>query len=255
MNVDDLLVVVPVHDEESVLDDCLAHLDAAVDALGTGGPRVRRVVVLDSCRDDSEAVASRHPGEVVRCEARNVGTARALGVSTWAPGVTDPSRAWVASTDADSRVPVTWLLDHLQAAAEHDLLVGPVLPDPVGLAPAVLREWRRRHTRVAHHVHGANLGVRLSTYLECGGFPPLTSGEDAALVAAARRAGARTTGRSRPVVTSSRSHGRAPAGFAAYLRDLAHEVMPPAVPDADSACSEPSAILVQSFGPPFDGRL
>ncbi|GAA1477585.1 glycosyltransferase [Nocardioides aestuarii] len=224
--VDDLLVVVPAHDEEEQLDQCLTSFRRAVGALGPEGPRVHLVVVLDDCRDDSEAIARRHDVEVVSCAVRNVGVGRAVGVAVGRRHVTDPDRAWVATTDADSRVPTTWLLDHLRAAEAYDLLVGPVLPDPSGLHPSVLREWQRRHTRAGHHVHGANLGVRLASYDAAGGFPPLATGEDVALVHRARRQGARVTGAARPVVTAPRQQGRAPGGFAAYLAALALEVLP-----------------------------
>lgn len=226
MILDDLLVVVPVHDEVRLLDACLTRIGDASRHLPIAGPRLRTVVVLDACRDGSARVAARHDVEVVACEARNVGLARALGVATAARDVSDPSRAWVAATDADSLVPGTWLLDHLLAAERHDLLVGPVVPDSSDLHPAVLREWRLRHARSGHHVHGANLGVRLSTYAAAGGFPGLETGEDVALVERARRDGARLTGAARPVVTAARQHGRAPGGFAAYLAALALEVLP-----------------------------
>lgn len=226
MTIDDLLVVVPAHDEEELLDGCLTSIRRAVGALGPGSPRVQQVVVLDDCRDGSEAVARRHDVEVVSRAVRNVGVARAVGVAVARRHVSDPARGWVATTDADSRVPTTWLLDHLRAAEEHDLLVGPVLPDPSSLHPAVLREWRRRHTRTGHHVHGANLGIRLAAYDAAGGFPPVVTGEDVALVDAVRGSGARVSGRARPVVTAARQQGRAPAGFAAYLAALALEVLP-----------------------------
>ena len=224
--IDDLLVVVPAHDEEELLRECLASIRRAVGALGPGGPRVHRVAVLDDCSDGSEAEVARHDVEVVSCAVRNVGVARAVGVAVGRRHVADPARAWLATTDADSRVPATWLLDHLAAAAEHDVLVGPVAPDPAGLHPSVLGEWRRRHTRVGHHVHGANLGIRLAAYDAAGGFPPVATGEDVALVDRARRHDARVTGGGAPVVTASRQQGRAPSGFAAYLAALALEVLP-----------------------------
>lgn len=224
--IDHLLVVVPAHDEEELLDDCLTLTGRAAAVLGAGGPQVHRVVVLDDCRDGSEAVARRHDVEVVTCAVENVGVARAVGVAVARRHVADPARAWIATTDADSRVPASWFLDHLAASEQHDLLVGPVVPDPSSLHPAVLREWRRRHTRVGHHVHGANLGIRLAAYDVAGGFAPVPTGEDVTLVDAARRSGARVTGVGRPVMTATRQQGRAPAGFAAYLAALALEVLP-----------------------------
>lgn len=226
--IDRLLVVVPAHDEEAVLGRCLDHLAAAVDHLGPAAPRVRTVVVLDGCTDGSAAVARRHRVEVVGCTARTVGRARAVGVlAAYATG--DPRHTWLATTDADSRVPAGWLAEHLDAARSGaDLLLGPVLPDPDELADDLLRRWLDLHPRSGAHVHGANLGVRLSSYLAAGGFPPLACGEDAALVAAVRDGGGRVvTGRSR-VVTSARTQARAPEGFAAYLRQMAAPLSQPA---------------------------
>ncbi|MGW5877059.1 hypothetical protein ACWFMI_10995 [Nocardiopsis terrae] len=59
-------------------------------------------------------------------------------------------------------------------------------------------------------MHGANLGVRASAHLACGGFPEPASAEDHALVAASAAGGYRV---SRPrdlrVATSARRASRA----------------------------------------------
>ncbi|WP_432477758.1 glycosyltransferase [Nocardioides sp. GXQ0305] len=234
-----VLVVVPAHDEEAVLGQCLQQVATAAGAVRPAAT-VRTVVVLDHCSDRSASVAARHDVEVVECHARNVGRARALGVAAAARDVLDDAATWVATTDADSRVGPSWLLDHLAAAAAgYDALLGRVHPDPADLLPAVLREWHRRHPRIGHHVHGANLGVRLAAYRAVGGFRALASGEDVALVRALRDAGAPVASGGTPVVSSGRSRARAPDGFAAYLRALAHEVAPAESPDADSVALRP----------------
>lgn len=222
MTIEHLAVVVPAHDEAELLGRCLTHVDAAVAALGPRPPEVRVVVVLDACTDGTAAVAARAGAgvDVVPCAARNVGVARGLGVDA-ATGDADPAATWVAVTDADSAVPVGWLRDHLAAAASYDVLVGAVRPDAADVTPRVLDRWLAAHTRVGHHVHGANLGVRLSAYRAVGGFRPLATGEDVALVADLRARGARVTGGGHPVVTSGRRVGRAPSGFAGYLQTLA----------------------------------
>lgn len=223
-HVERVLVVVPAHDEEEVLARCLDHVAAAVDHV-VDQVEVRTVVVLDDCTDGTAAIAGARDVEVVSTAERNVGAARALGVEVAARDVAEPRTTWMATTDADCRVGVSWLADHLAAAcAGHDALVGRVLPDPDDLVPAVLREWRRRHRSPGHHVHGANLGVRLSAYRAVGGFAPLPTGEDVALVAALRARGVPVAQDGAPVVTSGRVHARAPDGFAAYLRALALEV-------------------------------
>jgi hypothetical protein len=75
------------------------------------------------------------------------------------------------------------------------------------------------------HVHGANLGVRGSAYLDVGGFPPVAADEDRALVAALVRSGAvvlRTP--AGPVLTSARRVARARAGLGRDMRLLAARV-------------------------------
>ncbi|QZY29286.1 glycosyltransferase [Nocardioides coralli] len=217
--IDRINVVVPAHDEAVLLGRCLTHVRAAVDALGPQGPDVRVVVVLDACGDSSAAVAARAGVTVVECAARNVGVARAVGVEAAGAGA-DPAATWLATTDADSVVPRGWLLDHLAASLAHDVLVGGVRPDPADLPDEVLGAWLAAHTRVGHHVHGANLGVRLSAYRAVGGFRPIPTGEDVALVADLRSLGVAVAGGGHPVVTSGRVQGRAPDGFAGYLRTL-----------------------------------
>ena len=70
-------------------------------------------------------------------------------------------------------------------------------------------------------MHGANLGFTLAAYDAVGGFPPVSTGEDVALVARMRQAEIRWCSTTRTqVVTSGRPRGRAPQGFATYLRSL-----------------------------------
>jgi hypothetical protein len=85
------------------------------------------------------------------------------------------------------------------------------------LSPAIGAEWRQRdHLRENHpHVHGANLGIRGDAYLGLGGWRPLATGEDIDLAGRPAQAGhlriTRTA--SIPVVTSTRTAGRALSGF------------------------------------------
>jgi glycosyltransferase involved in cell wall biosynthesis len=216
-------VVVPVHDEEETLDDCLASVLLAAEQVPVP---VHVTVVLDACSDRSAQVAAAHPVHIHVVHARCVGAARAAGVGA-ATALTPhrpPGRTWIASTDADTRVPPSWLAGHLAAArAGHDLLLGPVVPDPAGLPPGVLREWHRRHRRGAGHVHGANLGVRHSAYVAAGGFAPVGAHEDLLLTRAVRRLGGSVAVGDIPVVTSARLAGRAPEGFAHFLTRLVDE--------------------------------
>jgi hypothetical protein len=134
---------------------------------------------------------------------------------------------WLANTDADSRVPEDWLVRQVEFAdAGWDVVLGSVEPDSPGMEPELLHSWRLRHPLEERHgnVYGANLGVRASAYRQAGGFPPLRSSEDRALVEQLRRRGfAVTATDSTRVMTSGRTIARAPHGFGAYLRALSVE--------------------------------
>lgn len=224
-------VVVPAADEQALIGACLHALDRAREHLARRRPQVstRVVVVLDGCRDGTAAVVDRHRGtESLTIASRCVGAARAAGVAHLLR--TAPARlgdVWLASTDADSQVPVDWLSGMLEIAERGaHLVLGTVLPGP-GLQPVVARSWLARHVlREDHpHVHGANLGIRADAYGALGGWSARATGEDVALVRRAASTGHLRIVRTAayPVRTSARSTGRAPRGFSSYLRDLARE--------------------------------
>lgn len=220
-----VLVVIPAHDEEHLVGACVASVDVAVKHLEQAEPGVdvSVTVVLDACTDRTAARALESSGalgvHLLAVDARCVGAARAAGVAH-ARSMTQAAavRVWIATTDADSRVDPGWLVDHVRMAQWLDALLGRVEPDPSDLSPTLLAEWHRRHER-GWHVHGANLGVRLSTYDQAGGFGPIAVHEDVALVEAVRAAGG-IIGRGSVVTTSARTAGRVQGGFATYLSEL-----------------------------------
>ncbi len=220
-------VVVPAHDEQDLLPRCLAALDTAVCAVARrpGAPRVHVVVALDACTDASGEIATRARVRVVRLDARNVGCARAAGMAAIleleTTTVTD--RIWVCTTDADSVVPSHWLTRQLELAEDGALaVVGTVEADEWDShGPDVAALWAARYQRGEPHahVHGANLGCNAAAYLAAGGFSPLRTGEDVALLGALNENRVRRV--TDPVVrTSTRWHSRAPHGFGTYLREL-----------------------------------
>jgi hypothetical protein len=230
-----LAVVVPVRDEAEQVGDCLAAVRRAVGSVRRNGhsdrpvPRVRVVVVLDACTDRSAAVVGRQPFvEVVHSRAGRVGAARAAGVEhVLVSDSIAPDRIWLATTDADSRVPAGWLSHQLAVAAcGAGLFRGLVRPDPRDCGASAYQAWVASYRPSAGHphVHGANLGVRGDVYLACGGFDPFaTCDEDVAL---ARRAGELAVpvvaSATAVVTTSGRLRGRVPdGGFAGYLAALA----------------------------------
>jgi hypothetical protein len=220
-------VVVPARDEEEWLPACLAAIDTARVHLLRTVPRVlvSVTVVLDRCTDRSEAAARSMPGvSVIAGSFGSVGAARDAGVRyALARSRSLPSRTWVANTDADTLVPRDWLVGHHRLGSTHDVVLGTVRPTLTADNADRFQLWSNAYTPDDghHHVHGANLGVRGSTYEDIGGFGPLAQDEDVDLVHRAREAGARwTASGALRVTTSSRTVGRVPAGFSTYLGAL-----------------------------------
>lgn len=230
-------VVVPARDEERLITRCLTSIAVAREHLRITHPTpvdVRVIVVLDRCSDGTEYAAQSAGVDVVSVDAGSVGAARRIGMtralsnptahhlSDQHSPVRPPARRhWLLSTDADSAVPVEWLHTHVElAAGGAQVVAGLVRPDDC-TAPQVLSRWHAAHPIHLGHdqIYGANLGIRADTYLLVGGFPAVDTGEDRYLVNAARAIGARIVATDRGTVTTSgRLDGRAPAGFAAWLR-------------------------------------
>ncbi|PNW09348.1 glycosyl transferase family 2 [Microbacterium sp. AG157] len=217
-------VVIPAHDEEALIGRCLASVDRAVSRAKKRTPdlAVAVVVVLDACTDTTAAQVRRWPVETVEIGARRVGTARRVGVAHALGTLSaSPVDTWIAMTDADTVVPPNWVTHQLDLADTGvDLVLGTVRPDFADLSARHAAYWRATHHRGAPpgNVHGANLGVRASTYGRAGGIPDLVEHEDVALVRAARALGARERASdAHEVETSGRFTGRTPAGYAAFL--------------------------------------
>jgi glycosyltransferase involved in cell wall biosynthesis len=219
-------VVIPAHNEEDLLPSCLAAVRQAAAQLSVP---VHVVVAADACTDQTAARAREQGATVVETGARSVGAARRGGADRVLQRTRhlDPATVWLASTDADTLVPRDWLTRQLRYAGQGwDGVVGTVtVTDWAGHPPRVpslfnrrYRAWRGRHP----HVHGANLGFRATAYLAVGGFQPLCTAEDHALVNDMQAAGIRLLRTTRiPVVTSARTRARAPRGFGWLLGTLA----------------------------------
>jgi hypothetical protein len=226
-------VVVPVHNEEESLGFALAALTQAFEQLSRWNLSLRAVVVLDACSDGSEALScewqrtlaqSNSPLKVtvVSGTAKNVGSARALGcgelLAQWSQ--TDPSMIWLATTDADSRVPKDWLATQVvQHESGVDHWSGRVsVADWSEHRDETRLRWQEEYERENQPIHGANLGFNAAAYLLAGGFESLETGEDRALHHALIAHGACSYFDSAiPVVTSARRRARAPLGFAHAL--------------------------------------
>lgn len=212
-------VVIPARNEEHRIEACLSSVLAARARCPVD---VSVTLVADSCSDRTAELACRFPAVAVHeLSASNVGMSRAFGVRAALEHCdVHPDQVWIANTDADSTVPVDWLVRQIELAdAGYDAILGPVFPNPKEYPRHLQQGWARAHPagRVRHEIYGANLGVRASAYLRAGGFAALEEHEDVDLVRRLR--GSRVLySDAPPVTTSARHDGRTPGGFAGFLR-------------------------------------
>lgn len=234
-------VVVPVRDEEAHVATAIAAVAACASTVPIP---VALAVVLDGCSDASGQVVERcvssqlaagrlAAGKVVELGGDgNVGVARRTGMAAVLDELASVplQRVWLATTDADSRVPCCWLHHQLERRqAGHDAWAGTVTVRDWSERPSgIVGRFADRYRRTAGltgHVHGTSLGFAAVAYLAAGGFATVPTGEDRRLWRALGENGARRVHDARcPVVTSARRAGRAPHGFAAYL-DRLEDVM------------------------------
>jgi glycosyltransferase involved in cell wall biosynthesis len=217
-------VVVPAHNEGSLAAACLhAIAEAGADPL-LGGEQVVVIVVLDCCTDDTKAIAEALGARTLVTSARNVGYARAAG----AEAALEAGARWLAFTDCDSLVAPDWLSAQLAEHAQGaDAVCGTVcVGDWGGYGEKMRLHFAATYTDAAghRHIHGANLSVSAQAYRQAGGFQPLHTGEDVALVASLEKIGARIAWSDAPrVMTSARHDFRAPGGFGSTLQRIHEE--------------------------------
>lgn len=212
-------ILIPAHNEEALLGDCLQAALIAANHPGLMREAVHILVVLDSCSDGSAAIADAFGVQSLQVEARNVGQVRGVG----ARHLLNQGARWISCTDADSRVAPDWLVAQLALGA--DAVCGTVTVDGWSDefdTAAQIRYHQAYQAQDGHrHVHGANLGVSASAYVQAGGFEPLTCHEDVQLVRNLERSGAYIAWSHTPqVITSTRLECRAKGGFGDYLKGL-----------------------------------
>ena len=213
-------VLIPVHNEEQLLGECLQTVLEAGRHPALRGEPVLILVVLDSCTDGSAAIARQYAVATLEVAVRNVGQARAAGASL----LLERGARWIACTDGDSSVAEDWLVEQL--ALDADAVCGTVTlgqwSDDIPLEAQIRYHQNYQHREGHRHIHGANLGVSAAAYTLAGGFPPLACHEDVHLIRQLELNGARIAWSCRPrVTTSTRLQARAAGGFADYLRALA----------------------------------
>ncbi len=211
-------VVIPACNEEDHIEACLQSIQAAIAVLDPC-IKVKIMVVLDSCEDQTlhRVMAMQVP--YLCCTVRCVGQARDLGVRA----LLEQGATWVACTDADSRVNANWLKQQLHHQPT-DLICGVVYIDDWQNLSAQTQSLYMGHyqDRMGHrHIHGANLSFSGEAYLAVGGFHHLKCHEDVDLVQRMLAADYTALWSNQVrVATSSRLHGRAQDGFADFLNNL-----------------------------------
>lgn len=214
-------VVIPAHNEEETIMDCLTSIKIAAKQLPTD-IEVAILVVLDSCNDQTELKVQHVGVQSISCDFKCVGQARDLGTRL----LIQQGATWIACTDADSLVAADWLAQQVAHLKQHRdaMICGVVEIDQWDHLTTQTREQYLAHYQDCmghHHIHGANLSFEAAAYLAVGGFDAMPCHEDVNLVKKFEAKGY-SIGWSNQVrvTTSSRLVARATEGFAHFLSNL-----------------------------------
>lgn len=211
-------IIVPGQNEEATIGQCIESLLAAATHPALHGEDVQIVIVMDACTDATAEAVADYPVQSIVVKYQNVGRSRSAGADL----LIDQRDRWLAFTDADTAVPVSWLVDQLRF--QTDAVCGTVRVDDWSLHSEAVRErYDSLYTPVEGHqnIHGANLGVGAQAYLRIGGFKPLMAHEDVHLINDLINVGASITWTTvNCVTTSARLDCRCREGFGDYLRSL-----------------------------------
>lgn len=187
----------------------------------------------DGTADEARRAFARHRAgnvatQLVNAVGGGVGSARHVGVVAATGSWRQADRAWVLSTDADSRVRPDWIVRHLGHAEAGAIAVAGVvdlLPDAD--SNAFRDRWRAEYGATIDadgghpHAHAANLGIRLDAYRRVGGFADAPGADDTDLWRRLGAAGLVPVADAGIVVdTSGRRVGRVRTGFAYALATL-----------------------------------
>lgn len=214
-------IVIPAHNEAMTIAQCLASVQTAIEQLPLT-IKASILVVLDSCTDDTQSIVKAEGVDYLCCDYHCVGQVRDMGIRH---AITNGA-TWIACTDADSTVPMDWLLQQIEHISQQptDMICGVVNVDSwAHLIPQTREDYIAHYQdKMGHrHIHGANLSFSSAAYLSVDGFAHLPCHEDVDLVKRFEDQGYAITWSNRVrVQTSSRLQARATKGFAAFLANL-----------------------------------
>ena len=254
------LVVIPARNEADRIEGCLAAL---------AGLGADTMVVANNCTDKTGALALRSGAAVIDCTIPDggVGAARRLGM---AQGVRRMSWVdWLMTSDADCLVTPDWVdTNKRYLAAGAAAVCGLVLPIPeehAALPPALLRraalEDRFLDLKARLEAHltgnagheqtpGASLAFAPAAYAAAGGFDPMPTHEDRAIILRIKMLGLPVVhSREVTVRASCRLEGRAPGGMAAALRARSLDPDAPLCPDMGKSEVAVVAAVLDAIGP------
>jgi len=205
-------VVIPAHDEQDSLAHCLTAVQAAAWRARRRGIDVLITVVADSCSDATRAIARRRGADCLTIQANDVSAARTVGVTHALSRLGELHfglpEIYLLHTDAHTVVEPAWIGRHLEAAADHDAVFGPVhvrdriTPDKESV-PVHLHQHGTENAPGLGAYTAANLGVRADAYTRAGGLPTMSFAEDRAVASTLRATGASVVFRRDVAVTVS----------------------------------------------------
>ncbi|WP_201607926.1 glycosyltransferase [Psychrobacter okhotskensis] len=214
-------IVIPAHNEAMTIAKCLASVQSAIDQLPST-IKAYPLVVLDSCTDDTQKLVKATGVDYLCCNYHCVGQVRDIGIRY----AIENGATWLACTDADSVVPMDWLVQQIEHIIYQptDMICGVVDIDSwAHLTPQTREDYIAHYQdRMGHrHIHGANLSFNSEAYLAVDGFTHLPCHEDVDLVKKFEDQGYAITWSNRVrVLTSSRLKARTTEGFAVFLANL-----------------------------------
>ena len=254
------LIVIPARNEARRIGACLAALD---------GQGADVLVVANNCTDATARLSILAGAALIDCTIADggVGAARRLGVAEGLRRMT--GTRCVMTSDADCQVAPDWVMQnriHLDAGAAAVCgLVRPIPAEHAALPPGLLQRAKLEDrflalkaqveahlTGTAGHEQtpGASLAFTPFAYTCVGGFDPMPTHEDRAIILRLKARGLPVVHARDVIVSAScRLEGRAPGGMAAALRARSIDPDAPLCPDLGRSDSPAMAAVLDALGP------